>query len=100
MHKEWFDPKREPFETERDAYQGLVWQCRYSGVEVPDGLWTHADIGVGKLYADAQADSLEGEPPALAAFDEWVRRFVDHVGSRGVVRGADDAARGTRSTTQ
>jgi hypothetical protein len=38
MHKEWFDPKKEPCDNERDAYQSLVWQCRYSGVEVPDAL--------------------------------------------------------------
>ena len=71
MHKEWFDPKEEPYDKERNAYQGLVWQCRYSGVEVPDALWSYAEIGVGKLYADTQADSLENEPAALAAFDEW-----------------------------
>jgi Protein of unknown function DUF72 len=43
---------------------------RLSGVEVPDPLWTYAEIGVGKLYADAQADSLENETAALAKFDE------------------------------
>jgi len=76
------------------------WQCRYSGVEVPDGLWAHADIGVGKPYADSQADSLGSEPAMVATFDEWVRRFVEHVGTKGIVQGADDAARGAKSTTQ
>jgi hypothetical protein len=32
----WFDPVEEPYQNERLAYQGLVWQCRYSGIEVPD----------------------------------------------------------------
>jgi NADPH-dependent FMN reductase len=100
MHKEWFDPKEEPYDKERNAYQGLVWQCRYSGVEVPDALWSYAEIGVGKLYADTQADSLENEPAALAAFDEWTRHFARHVESKGMVEGADDAARGAKSTTQ
>jgi hypothetical protein len=100
VHKEWFDPKDEPHDNERNAYQSLVWQCRYSGVEVRDPLWTHADIGVGKLYADDQADALESEPAALAAFDEWTRRFAQHVESKGIVEGADDAARSGKSTTQ
>jgi hypothetical protein len=99
-HKEWFDPKDEPYDKERNAYQSLVWQCRYSGVEVPDSLWSHADIGVGKLYADNQADALESEPAALAAFDEWARCFAQHVASEGIVEGADQAARGAKSTTQ
>ena len=38
-HKKWFDPNDEPFDNERDAYRALVWQCRYSGIEVPDALW-------------------------------------------------------------
>jgi hypothetical protein len=75
-------------------------QCRYSGVEVPDALWSYAEIGIGKLYADTQADSLENEPAALAAFDEWTRHFARHVESKGMVEGADDAARGAKSTTQ
>jgi hypothetical protein len=37
------------------------------------------------LYADTQADSLENEPAALAAFDEWTRHFVQHVESKGMV---------------
>ena len=99
-HKEWFDPKYEPYDNERDAYQGLVWQCRYSGIEVPDSLWSYAEIGAGKLYADAQPDSLENKSAALAAFDEWTRRFAQHVESKGVVQGADDAVRSAKSTTQ
>jgi hypothetical protein len=99
-HKEWFDTKDEPYDNERDAYQSLVWQCRYSGVEVPDSLWSYAEIGVGKLYADDQADRLESEPAALAAFDAWTRRFEQHVESKGVVEDADDAARSAKSTTQ
>ena len=99
-HKDWFDPKDEPYEDERNAYQSLVWQCRYSGIEAPDSLWTYAEIGVGKLYADTQADSLEDEQSALAAFDEWTHRFARHVESKGIVQGADDAARAAKSTTQ
>jgi hypothetical protein len=31
QHKSYFDPEKEPFENERNAYAPLVWQCRYSG---------------------------------------------------------------------
>jgi hypothetical protein len=29
--------------------------------------------------AELRADSLESEPEALAVFDEWTRRFAQHV---------------------
>jgi hypothetical protein len=44
-HKDWFDPDQEPFDDMRQAYAPLVWQCRFSGVEVPDDLWAHALTG-------------------------------------------------------
>jgi hypothetical protein len=99
-HKAWFDPASEPFEHERNAYQGLVWQCRYSGIEVPDHLWRHADIGVGRPYADDQAKDLAGEPQALAAFDRWTDDFVVHVEGKGRVHGTTEAERSAKSTTQ
>ena len=52
------------------------------------------------VVVGTQADSLENEPAALAAFDEWTRRFAQHVESKGTVEGADDAARNAKSTTQ
>jgi hypothetical protein len=100
QHKAWFDPAQEPFREERNAYQGLVWQCRYSGVEVPDELWRHADIGVGKLYADDQADDLMREHEALAVFDGWVEAFVAHIQAKGIVPGTMEAQRRAQFTTQ
>jgi hypothetical protein len=99
-HKHWFNPDVEPFKDERDAYQSLVWQCRYSGIEVPDELWAHADIGAEKIYADAQADRLPEEIEALSGFDGWADRFIEHVRKKGLVGDADEAARGAKSTTQ
>ena len=58
-HKEWFDPKDEPYDNERNAYQGLVWQCRYSGVEVPDSLWSYADIGLGNCTQTTKRTALK-----------------------------------------
>lgn len=98
-HKQWFDPEQEPFRHEREAYQGLVWQCRYSGIEVPDDLWAHAEMGVGKPYADDQAADMESEGQALAAFDAWVERFVRYIANKGIVPGTKDAERGAQSTT-
>jgi hypothetical protein len=52
-----------------------VWQCRYSGVEVPDALWTHVEFGKGRKYSDNQAEHLVGEPGVLAAlWRSWRRR--------------------------
>jgi hypothetical protein len=44
--------------------------------------------------------ALKNEPAALAVFDEWTRRFAQHVESKGTVKDADDAARRAKSTTQ
>jgi hypothetical protein len=99
-HKEWFAPSEEPYQgRERDAYQGLVWQCRFSGIEVPDHLWKHASIGLNRPYADDQADDMMGEAEALACFDEWVAAFVKHVTEKGLVPGTAEAERGAKSTT-
>lgn len=84
-HKEWFDPDREPFDDMRDAYAPLVWQCRYSGLEVPDALWTYAQFGSGKKYSDNQAEDMQEEPAALAEFDAWVGRFAEFVGKKGKI---------------
>jgi hypothetical protein len=71
--KQWFVPGEEPYQGgEREAYQGLVWQCHFSGIEVPDHLWKHAPIGLDRPYADDQADDMMSETEALAAFDAWV----------------------------
>ena len=42
----------------RDAYAPLAWQCRYSGVEVPDTLWRYEEFGKGVPYSQAQPGDL------------------------------------------
>lgn len=99
--KDWFDPAQEPYGgNERLSYQGLVWQCRYGGVEVPDRLWRHATFGAGRAYADDQAEDMARDPGALACFDAWVDDFVAHVTAKGEVPGLKEAASGAKSTTQ
>jgi hypothetical protein len=84
-HKEWFDPEEEPFDDMRDCYAPIVWQCRYSGVEVPDGLWKYCEFGRGKKYPDNQAEHMEDEKGLYPAFDTWVNAFAAHVAEKGRV---------------
>jgi hypothetical protein len=62
-----------------------VWQCRYSGIEVPDALWRHVEFGRGKPYSDNQAEHVAADAAVLDAFDTWRRQFVDHVARKGKV---------------
>jgi len=84
-HKGYFDPGAEPFADERDAYRPLVWQCRFSGIEVPDALWAYCTTGKGKPYADDQAEDMVRDDAFMAAFDRWTDAFVAHVGAKGKV---------------
>jgi NADPH-dependent FMN reductase len=85
QHKEWFNPDDEPFDHERDAYRPLVWQCRYSGIEVPDALWAHALTGEGVPYSENQAEDMIGEERFMVAFDAWTMRFAAFVATKGKV---------------
>src|SRR5215207_7197302 len=57
-HREWFDSSSEPFDDMRDTYAPLVWQCRYSGIEVPDALWRYVEFGRDKKYSENQAEHM------------------------------------------
>ncbi len=69
----------------RDAYAPLVWQSRYSGIEVPDALWTYAATGVGQPYSENQAEHMIEQTGFMHAFDEWVQGFADFVAAKGKV---------------
>jgi hypothetical protein len=84
-HPEYFDPAEEPFENARDSYAPLVWQCRYSGIEVPDPLWHHVEFGRGKKYSDNQAEQMAAQEGVLSSFDRWADRFIDFVRHKGPV---------------
>jgi hypothetical protein len=86
QQKSYFDPEREPFENERDAYAPLVWQCRYGGVEVPDHLWKHCTNGKGKKYSDNQAENMIAENEFMSAFHKCVKDFESFVRQKGKVR--------------
>jgi hypothetical protein len=84
-HKHYFDPEEKPFENERNAYAPIVWQSRYSGIEVPDHLWRYVEIGHGKKYSDNQAEDIEEEPNFYDKFDAWTDTFADFVHQKGKV---------------
>jgi multimeric flavodoxin WrbA len=100
-HPEWFDAAAHPMrgKDERLAYQGLVWQCRYSDIEVPDALWRCTNFGAGRPYADDQTDDMMRETASLKSFDDWVAAFVRHVEAKGPVPGIKAAERSARTTT-
>jgi hypothetical protein len=84
-HKQYFDPEAEPFEDDRDSYAPLVWQCRYSGIEVPDRLRRYKEFGRGKKYSDNQAEHMATETDVFRDFDEWTDAFAEFVGAKGKV---------------
>ncbi len=85
-HEEYFNPEEEPFEDDRQAYEGLVWQCRYGGVEVPDHLWKYELFGKNKKYSDTQSEDMVRDKKVMASFDEWTNEFAKFVNSKGKVR--------------
>lgn len=83
-HAHYFDPSAEPAD-QRETYAPLVWQCRFSGVEVPNHLWRYQAFGSGQLYSDTQAEDMAKDDTFLDAFDEWVGRFTEFVCQKGKV---------------
>ncbi len=100
-HKHWFDPKKEPFKKSEAhfSYQPLVWECRYSGIEVPDSLWACANFGVGEFYADDQVEDMAKGKTGLKHFDEWIGRFSEHVRAKGLMPDIEEDERAARTTT-
>jgi hypothetical protein len=83
-HPEYFDPDQEPFDDMRQTYAPLVWQCRYSGIEVPDPLWRYTEFGRGRKYSDNQAEDMPGQG-VWAPFDAWIDTFSTFVAQKGQV---------------
>ncbi|MGE4107336.1 MAG: NAD(P)H-dependent oxidoreductase [Bacteriovoracia bacterium] len=85
-HPEYFDPKKEPYRNLRDCFAPLAWQCRFSGIEVPDELWRHEDFGKGRKYSDNQAEHMARDQKFLKAFDSWCDVFAGFVSQKGKVQ--------------
>lgn len=96
QHDDYFNPLNEPFENMRDSYAPIVWQCRYSGVEVPDHLWQYRDSGENQPYCDNQAEDIFDQKPFMTAFDDWTRSFARFVGEKGKVKAGKYRAYGVK----
>ena len=95
-HRDYFDSEREPFDDMRDTYAPLVWQCRYSGIEVPDWLWRYVEFGRGKKYSENQAEHMADDAEVLREFDAWTDAFTSHVEAKGSVQPGEYRAFGYR----
>jgi hypothetical protein len=95
-HRSYFDPEEEPFEDMRDAYAPIVWQCRYSGIEVPDALWHYVEFGRDKKYSDNQAEHMVDDPEVMGEFDAWTDAFAKHVAKKSKVKPGQYRAYGYR----
>ncbi len=84
-HKNYFNPDEEPFKNDREAYQPIVWQCRYGGVEVPDYLWRYELFGKNKKYSEAQSEDMVRDKNVMNSFDKWTHDFADFVNRKGKV---------------
>ena len=85
-HKEYFAPKEEakmgrvtPF------YAPVIWQCRYSGIEVPEYLIREVTFGGGGKYSDNQIEQLKENKEVLSEFDQWVDKVAAFVRKKGKV---------------
>jgi hypothetical protein len=83
-HPEYFDPAQEP-DDQRETYQGLVWQCRFSGIEAPDDLWRYESFGAGRKYSDNQAEDMARDAEFMRRFDAWTDGFGAFVEKKGKV---------------
>lgn len=59
--------------------------CRYSGIEVPDALWSYCTSGKDRKYSDNQSENIVREEEFMRAFDAWSVRSEAHVAAKGKV---------------
>jgi hypothetical protein len=96
-HKNYFDPDDAPYKNDRDNYQSIVWQCRYSGIEVPDHLWQHCEFGKGEKYSDNQAENMPYRAELIQKFDQWTDKFAEFISKKGKIEPGKYRAYGYRA---
>ena len=79
-----FAGSHETRRRKRQAAVDQVWQCRYSGIEVPDALWRYIEFGQGRKYSENQAEHMP-EQDVWAPFDAWVDALAAFVARKGKV---------------
>jgi multimeric flavodoxin WrbA len=83
-HKEYFDPGgEEHFNDPAHAYGPIIWQCRYSGIEVPEPLIKGIYFGLGGKYSNNQIPHVKKDTNTLAEFDQWLSNIKDFVQKKG-----------------
>jgi len=86
-HKTYFDAQKEASITGAfRAYEPLIFQLRYSGIEVPDKLVQHLVIGKGQKYNKNQINALKQNLRVLEKFDSWVHDVKTFVEQKGKVK--------------
>jgi NADPH-dependent FMN reductase len=85
LHKDYFNAQEEPFTNDRLAYQSLVWQCRYGGIEVPDHLWKYELFGNAKKYSDCQSEDMVKDEKVMQSFDGWTKGVAEFVAAKGQI---------------
>jgi len=72
-HKEYFDPEgEEKISSPLHAYGPIIWQLRYSGIEVPGHLIKGMEFGEGGKYNNNQIVQLRENRTVLTEFDKWI----------------------------
>lgn len=66
-HRSYFDAEQEPFGEMRNTYAPLVWQCRYSGIEVPTRCGATPSSGAARNTATTRRSTWPASPSCSAA---------------------------------
>ena len=85
-HKEYFDPAaEEKINSPAHAYGPVIWQCRYSGIEVPEDLIKGISFGTGGKYNVNQIEQLAENREVLSEFDLWLKKVKIFAENKGKV---------------
>jgi len=86
QHKNYFDPEEESkMGRATSIYAPIIWQCRYSGIEVPYHLAQEIYFGQYEKYSDNQISHLKENKTVLNQFDAWVHEVKQFLEKKGPV---------------
>jgi len=86
QHKNYFDPEEEAkIQSAASKFAPIIWQCRYSGIEVPEHLTKEINFGIDAKYSDNQIAELKKNMQVLDQFDAWVKDVKKFVEEKGKV---------------
>jgi len=83
-HKDYLNPNKESkIASAESAYTPIIFQCRYSGMEVPDHLVKSTFFGHGIKYNKNQIGQLKQNKKIISMFDKWVSDVKKFVSKKG-----------------